>query len=350
MATFIIYADAVPDSLGGWVDDTFEWVLPSPLDGTIRFVCTGLCVALNGDPTPIDPATLGDLLPATAQVHFMSGAIQAACQAARQFDVGTDEGLVNGPVVYDAGDFAYPGPIPSIATLAAGGIGIRGVTSSGGGGVVFVGYAGFGGDVRIIGTTVVPTITPDTGGTLGADPVTIAGAGFTGATGVTFDGTAATDVVAVSDTTITCLTPAHAVGLVDVVVTRSDTSTVTLTDGFRYTLGASTPTVDAGQAQVALGPLPSVVTTVATVTRGLNNGSLTYLWTPALDNPADVTFGDATLLNTTITFDAFVAGVYHFEIAVTDEAAFFTATDLLTVTMGPTVPPRVSSGSVQVAG
>lgn len=65
----------------------------------------------------------------------------------------------------------------------------------------------------------VTSVTPDTGDAAGGTSVTIAGKGFTGATGVTFDGSSATSLVVVSDTSITCDTPAHAAGAVDVVVT-----------------------------------------------------------------------------------------------------------------------------------
>jgi LPXTG-motif cell wall-anchored protein len=63
-------------------------------------------------------------------------------------------------------------------------------------------------------TGVVPGNGPETGGT----PVTITGTGFTGATDVTFDGSPATDVVVVNDTTITAVTPAGIPGTADVVV------------------------------------------------------------------------------------------------------------------------------------
>ena len=69
----------------------------------------------------------------------------------------------------------------------------------------------------------VPTVTaldPDTGTTLGGTPVTITGTSFVeGATVAFGTGNPATGVIVVNATTITCLSPPHAVGVVDVAVT-----------------------------------------------------------------------------------------------------------------------------------
>lgn len=82
-----------------------------------------------------------------------------------------------------------------------------------------------------------PTITdisPATGSIAGGTAVTITGTEFaTGAT-VTFGGESATDIVVVSATEITCVTPAHAAGAVDVVVTNTDTGAVTAVAGYTY--------------------------------------------------------------------------------------------------------------------
>lgn len=67
--------------------------------------------------------------------------------------------------------------------------------------------------------TQVRRVTPKGGSISGGTAVTITGFGFDFATGgVTFGGTAATDVVIVDNTTITAVTPAHNSGAVDVVV------------------------------------------------------------------------------------------------------------------------------------
>jgi len=65
---------------------------------------------------------------------------------------------------------------------------------------------------------IITGITPDSGPTTGGTSVTITGSAFTGATSATFDGVAGSSFVVVDDTTITVVTPPHAVGAVDVVV------------------------------------------------------------------------------------------------------------------------------------
>ena len=58
----------------------------------------------------------------------------------------------------------------------------------------------------------VTSLSVSSGSQLGGTAVTITGTAFYGATGVTFGGTAATSVVVVDDTSITCVSPAHAAG------------------------------------------------------------------------------------------------------------------------------------------
>lgn len=79
----------------------------------------------------------------------------------------------------------------------------------------------------------ITSITPNTGAEAGGTSVTITGTNLTGATSVTFGGVAATSVVVVSSTSITCVTPAHAAGAVDVAVTTAG-GTATSVGGFTY--------------------------------------------------------------------------------------------------------------------
>ena len=79
-------------------------------------------------------------------------------------------------------------------------------------------------------TSIAPASGPITAGTR----VTITGTGFTGATAVTFGGTAATVLTVNSDTQIMATVPAHAAGAVNVVVTTPG-GTATGTNAFTYT-------------------------------------------------------------------------------------------------------------------
>lgn len=79
----------------------------------------------------------------------------------------------------------------------------------------------------------VSSISPTGGSTAGATPVTINGTGLLGTKGVTFGGTAATAVVVVSDTKVTCVAPAHASGAVNVVV-QDASGDVTKTGAYTY--------------------------------------------------------------------------------------------------------------------
>ena len=67
--------------------------------------------------------------------------------------------------------------------------------------------------------TMVMSINPGTGGIAGGTVVTISGLGFTGTTGVTFGGTAGTNIVVGSNNMLTVQAPAKAAGSYDVVVT-----------------------------------------------------------------------------------------------------------------------------------
>jgi hypothetical protein len=79
----------------------------------------------------------------------------------------------------------------------------------------------------------VDSVVPATGTTAGGTGVTISGSGLIGSTGVTFGGSAATGFLVLADSTITCLTPAHAAGAVAVVV-LNPRGNVTVTNGFTY--------------------------------------------------------------------------------------------------------------------
>jgi hypothetical protein len=132
-------------------------------------------------------------------------------------------------------------------------------------------------------TEIAPAISPPAGGTT----VTISGNRFPPNATVTFGGVAATDVTVVNGIKITATIPAHALGLVDVVVAGPDSQS-TLAGGFEY---VGPPTV------TSVTPKNGHYNTEVTITgSGFREG-------------CTVTFGGQTMLassvtDTTITVDA----------------------------------------------
>src|SRR5581483_5713314 len=86
----------------------------------------------------------------------------------------------------------------------------------------------------------VTSIAPNTGPTAGGTSATIAGSGFQQGAVVSFGGAIATNIVVVNDAQITCTTPTHSAGAVDVTVTNTDSLSGTLTGGFTYASGGET--------------------------------------------------------------------------------------------------------------
>jgi hypothetical protein len=86
---------------------------------------------------------------------------------------------------------------------------------------------------------VLKYITPQVGPISGGTPVTLKGYNFLPGATVSFGGIAATGVTVVNDTTITCTTPPHAAGAVDVILTNPPGVAVTLPGGFTYVSGRS---------------------------------------------------------------------------------------------------------------
>jgi len=84
----------------------------------------------------------------------------------------------------------------------------------------------------------VSSVSPNSGAVGGGTSVTITGTKFASGATVTFGGTAATNVVVASSTSITARTPAHAAGAVNVTVTNSGTQGGTLTNGYTYMASA----------------------------------------------------------------------------------------------------------------
>ncbi len=113
----------------------------------------------------------------------------------------------------------------------------------------------------------VNSVSPGRGALAGGTAVTISGSGFLTGAMVTFAGTAATSVLFLSASTLTAITPAHAAGQVNVVVTNPDAQVGT---GFGIYDYASAPTVTSVSP---IGGLPSGGTAVTIIGTGFSNSA-----------------------------------------------------------------------------
>jgi len=131
------------------------------------------------------------------------------------------------------------------------------------------------------------SITPDEGPAAGGTAVIITGSDFAdgGTATVTFGGAAAADVVVVSATTITCTTPFHAAGTVDVIVSN-DFGSDSLSDGFTYLA-------------------PPEIAGVTPDLGGIGGGTAVTISGSGFTNTADttVTIGGASALNMAVVDD-----------------------------------------------
>ncbi len=132
--------------------------------------------------------------------------------------------------------------------------------------------------------STLTAINPNSGTASGGTGFTLTGTGLTGATGITFDGLAATSVNVVNSTTVTGVTPAHAADVVDV-VSNTPAGGATLANGYTYL------TTVVGQA--------SGGGKIACLNGGLNN-----LIAATADNSAGTVWGGSgTTTNATSTID-----------------------------------------------
>lgn len=158
-----------------------------------------------------------------------------------------------------------------------------------------------GGPNVVTNAPPAPTITgltPNIGPTTGGTTVVITGSNFTGATGVTFDGLPGTCTVN-SDTQITCVTPAHPVGPVDVVVISPASGNGTFPGGFTYiallpdgwigsgTITSDQPIVTIGRPHIGS---PAQVSAYAGFGSGSTTAYLPMLFKRAFDGSYDSAF------------------------------------------------------------
>ncbi|MFG1926787.1 IPT/TIG domain-containing protein [Cryptosporangium sp. NPDC048952] len=119
-------------------------------------------------------------------------------------------------------------------------------------------------------TYVAPTITaitPNSGTASGGTPVTITGTGLAQASAVRFDGLPGTNMVAAADgKSITVVTPTHAIGAVDVVVTLPGAD-ATSTGGYTYVPATVPPISDSATTSSLTPPqIPTYGGSTVTIT------------------------------------------------------------------------------------
>ena len=122
----------------------------------------------------------------------------------------------------------------------------------------------------------ITAISPDSGTTAGGTTVIITGTNLSGTTGVSFGGAPATGVRVQSATSVTCVTPAHAAGAVEVVVTASGGSG-TRTGGYVFVM----PALPSGWTSAAVGAASPAGTAIGDGHSFTISGSGADIWNSA---------------------------------------------------------------------
>jgi outer membrane protein OmpA-like peptidoglycan-associated protein len=151
-------------------------------------------------------------------------------------------------------------------------------------------------------TPTLGSLTPNNGLIAGGTTITITGTNFAAGASVAIGGVAATSVVVVSSTSITAVTPAHAVGVVDVSVTVSGVSG-SLINGFSYHSIPSAPTI------TSLSIIDTTTVSVAFSTGAANGSPITsYIVTATPSLSVSVSAGTTSPLQVT---GAFIRGTSY---------------------------------------
>ncbi len=122
-------------------------------------------------------------------------------------------------------------------------------------------------------------VAPGLGTTGGGQPVTINGSGFVSGAAVSIGGAAAANVAVASAASITAVTPPHAAGAVDVVVTNPDGQSARLAGAFNYQAPATPP-----PAVTSVGPSSGPVaggTNITIAGSGFTAGAAVHFGTSA---------------------------------------------------------------------
>jgi hypothetical protein len=192
---------------------------------------TGTLTAFSMNLTCLNPpgGTITGLSAVIYHVNAGQASIPATPLASVPVDLSTCPTLTSwSGHVFSSGDFATIPMNFSNVTLTSGNF-------------YAVYFSGLTPGSGLPGSPTVTSVTPGTGPTTGGNTVTITGTGFTGATGVTFGGVAATSFMVVNDTTITAVVPSGSTtGAVSVIVTTGVGSNAA---NSLYSYAIATPTL-----------------------------------------------------------------------------------------------------------
>ncbi|HEY3815345.1 MAG TPA: IPT/TIG domain-containing protein, partial [Caulobacteraceae bacterium] len=195
-------------------------------------------------------------------------------------------------------------------------------------------------------TRVSPTSGPSSGGTT----VTVTGSGFTGATAVTFGGTAATGVSVTNATTLTAVSPAGS-GTVDIQVTTPvGTSVARTLDHFTYTGAAPAPAVTAispTSGSTAGGASVTITGSNFTGATGVKFGaaSATFTVNGTTSITATSPAGSAGTVDVTVTTSAGTSAT-----SAADTFTFVAPSPPTVTSISPTTGPTTGGTSVSVIG
>jgi IPT/TIG domain len=272
--------DGVPVVAGQYINPMrFECTSPPGVDGPVDVMVTttGGTATLPGGftySTPQPAPTIDAVTPASGGAAGGDSLVISGSH----FEVGMTATIGGAPVAngqYSSlvqFDCQSPSGTPGTADVS--------VTTPGG-------TATLPGGFTYLDTPIVTSINPTNG--VAADPVSIAGQGFTGVdltTGVTFGGVNADMITVVDDNNITCQAPAGLTGVVDVVVTNPQ-GPYTSVSGFSYGESAE--------------PSGSVTVSSVTPNQGDEGGGDTVTIAGAgfagVDASTGVTFGGAPATN-----------------------------------------------------
>ena len=198
-----------------------------------------------------------------------------------------------------------------------------------------VGSVTSSGAYTYLSSPTISSISPNTGALAGGTTVTISGTGFASGATVKFGSSNAASVTVNSSTQITAVTPSGSAGTVNIVITNTDTGTVTATSAFTY---AALPTI-----------------TSLSVTSGTTSGgtSVTISGTN-LSGVTGITFGGTsgtsissnTSTSVTVVTPAKSAGAVN--VVLTTAGGSVTATNAYTYTSAPTISGATISGTAAV--